>query len=402
MKALNFRPFKNRIYLSSPTMHGGEMKYILEAYESNWMSTVGENINEAEKLCCELVGTKHAVALTTGTSALHMAIKLAGIKRGDKVFVSDTTFAATVNPIVYEGGIPVLIDCDRETWNMDPAALTKAFELYPDVKVVVAANLYGTPIKYDEICAVCEKHGAILIEDSAESMGASYKGKQTGSFGKYNVLSFNGNKIVTGSSGGMLLTNDTEAAEKVRKWSTQSRDDAPWYQHSEIGYNYRMSNIIAGVIRAQIPYLSEHIGQKKEIYNRYKEAFKNLPVSMNPYIENEMEPNFWLSCLLIDNEYINNLPGENTSEESLHSLVLRILNVLEEYNVEARPLWKPMHLQPFYQNNDFVTAEGLCDKTSDNSVGANIFRRGLCLPSDNKTTAEEQEIIIELIKSCFE
>ena len=273
MGALNIKPFEKRIYLSSPTMHGEELKYISRAYETNWMSTVGENIDETEHLCCNYVGCNHAVALTTGTAALHMAIKVAGVKRGDKVFTSDTTFAATVNPIMYEGGIPIFIDSECETWNMDPAALERAFNLFPDVKVVVAANLYGTPIKYDEICAVCEKYGAVLIEDSAESLGAMYKGKQTGSFGKYNVISFNGNKIITGSSGGVLLTNDSEACQKVRKWSTQSRDSAPWYQHSELGYNYRMSNLVAGVIRGQMPYISEHISQKKAIYKQKK---KNL------------------------------------------------------------------------------------------------------------------------------
>lgn len=397
MEAQNIKPFEDRIYLSSPTMHGDEMKYVKEAYESNWMSTVGENINETEKLCREFVGMKHAVALTTGTSALHMAVKLAGIKKGERVLVSDTTFAATVNPVVYDGGLPVLVDCERETWNMDPVALEKAFEAFPDARVVIAANLYGTPIKYDEILAICKKHGAILIEDSAESMGATYKGKQTGSFGTYNVLSFNGNKIVTGSSGGVLLTNDADAAEKVRKWSTQSRDDAPWYQHSELGYNYRMSNIIAGVIRAQIPYVSEHIAQKKVIYNRYKEALKDLPVSMNPYIENEMNPNFWLSCMLIHKDHIK----DSYQIGTLSDLPLKILNLLEQKNIEARPLWKPMHLQPYYKDCPFITAEGLCSENTDTSVGADIFSRGLCLPSDNKITPEVQDLIIELIKSCF-
>ena len=299
---MELKPFEKKVWLSSPTMHGDEIKYVTKAYETNWMSTVGENINETERLTCEKIGCKHAVALSCGTAALHLATKLAGVKPGDKVFCSDVTFDASVNPIMYEGGTPIFIDTEYETWNMDPRALEKAFELYPDVKVVVIANLYGTPGKMDELSAICKKHGAVIIEDAAESLGATYKGCQTGTFGTYNAISFNGNKIITGSSGGMLLTDSLEAANKARKWSTQSREDAPWYQHEEVGYNYRMSNVIAGVVRGQYPYLDEHIAQKKAIYMRYKEGFKDLPVTMNPYDEDIMEPNFWLSCLLIDEE----------------------------------------------------------------------------------------------------
>lgn len=294
--------FEPKVWLSSPTMHGEEFEFLKEAYETNWMSTVGANINEVERLVCKKIGCKYAVGLSAGTAALHMAVKLAGVKPGEKVFCSDMTFSATVNPIVYEGGVPVFIDTEYDTWNMDPEALEKAFELYPDVKVVVIAHLYGTPGKVDELRDICEKHGAVIIEDAAESMGATYKGLQTGTFGKYNAISFNGNKIITGSSGGMLLTDDKEAAEKVRKWSTQSRENAPWYQHEELGYNYRMSNVIAGVVRGQMPHLEEHIAQKKAIYERYKEGLKGLPVRMNPYNEKESEPNFWLSCLILDKE----------------------------------------------------------------------------------------------------
>ena len=276
------RPFENKVWLATPTMHGDEIKYVQEAYETNWMSTVGENINEVERITCEKTQSKYAVALASGTSALHLAVKLAGVKPGDKVFCSDVTFAATVNPIVYEHGVPVFIDTEYETWNMDPKALEKAFEIYPEVKVVVVAHLYGTPGKIDEIKAICDKHNAIIIEDAAESFGATYKGKQTGTFGDFNCISFNGNKIITGSSGGMLLTDSLDAANKARKWSTQSREEAPWYQHEEIGYNYRMSNVIAGIVRGQLPYLDEHIAQKKAIYERYKEGFKDLPVQMNP------------------------------------------------------------------------------------------------------------------------
>ena len=257
------KPFENKVWLSSPTMHGDEIKYVKEAYETNWMSTVGENINEVERITCEKVGCKYSVALSAGTAALHLAVKLAGVKPGDKVFCSDMTFSATVNPVTYEGGIPVFIDTEYDSWNMDPEALKKAFEIYPDVKVIVMAHLYGTPGKIDEIMRIAKEHNAIVIEDAAESLGASYKGKQTGTFGKINCISFNGNKIITGSSGGMLLTDDIESANKARKWSTQARENAPWYQHEEVGYNYRMSNVVAGVVRGQYPYLEEHIAQKK-------------------------------------------------------------------------------------------------------------------------------------------
>lgn len=273
---MEFKPFEKKIWLSSPTMHGDEIRYIHEAYETNWMSTVGQNINEVERKTCEYIGCKYSVALSAGTAALHLAMKLAGIKSGDYVFCSDMTFSATVNPVTYEGGVPIFIDSEYETWNMDPKTLEKAFELYPDVKVVVVANLYGTPSKLDEIRAICDKHNAVLIEDAAESLGAVYKGRQTGTFGDYNVISFNGNKIITGSAGGMLLTDSLEAANKARKWSTQSRENAPWYQHEEIGYNYRMSNVIAGVVRGQYGYLDEHIAQKKAIYYRYKGRIQGL------------------------------------------------------------------------------------------------------------------------------
>ena len=238
-----FTPFEKKVWLSSPTMHGPELEYMKDAYEKNWMSTVGENINEVEHLACEAVGCKYAVALATGTSALHLAVKLAGIKHGEKVFCSDMTFSATVNPVVYEGGVPVFIDTEYDTWNMDPVALEKAFELYPEVRVVVMAHLYGTPGKIDELQAVCERHGAMIIEDAAESLGASYKGQQTGTFGTYNAISFNGNKIITGSAGGMLLTDDKDAADRARKWSTQSRENAAWYQHEEVGYNLSLIHI---------------------------------------------------------------------------------------------------------------------------------------------------------------
>ncbi|MCI6360347.1 MAG: aminotransferase class V-fold PLP-dependent enzyme [Eubacterium coprostanoligenes] len=407
------KPFEEKIWLSSPTMHGDEIKYITQAYETNWMSTIGENINETERLICEKVGCKYAVALSAGTAALHLAVKLAGVKQGDTVFCSDMTFDATVNPVVYEGGVPVFIDTEYDTWNMDPVALEKAFEIYPDVKVVVVAHLYGTPGKIDEIKSICDKHGAIIVEDAAESLGATYKGQQTGTFGVYNCISFNGNKIITGSSGGMLLTDSKEAANKVRKWSTQSRENAPWYQHEELGYNYRMSNVIAGVVRGQIPYLEEHIAQKKAIYMRYKEAFKDLPVKMNPYDEKNSEPNFWLSCMIIDEDAMcKQVRSERDYcyvSESGKTCPHEILDELAKINAEGRPIWKPMHMQPIYRMNGFVTKDGNGRARTNayiageaNDVGMDIFNRGLCLPSDNKMTPEQQDKIIKVIKSCFE
>ena len=415
-----FVPFKNRVWLSSPTMHGEEFKYMKEAYETNWMSTVGKNIDEVERLACEKIGCKYAVALSAGTASLHLAVKLAGIKPGDKVFCSDMTFCATVNPVVYEGGVPVFIDTEYDTWNMDPLALEKAFEIYPEVKVVVVAHLYGVPGKIDEIKKVCDKYGAIIIEDAAESLGASYKGQQTGTFGSFNCISFNGNKIITGSSGGMLLTNSKEAAEKVRKWSTQARENAPWYQHEETGYNYRMSNVIAGVVRGQFPHLEEHIAQKKAIYERYKKGFEGLPVTMNPFDEENSVPNYWLSCMLIDEKAMcKQVRGENEVayiKEKGKTCPSEILETMMKYNAEGRPIWKPMHMQPIYRMNGFVTREGngrgktnayikggvLGKDGRPLDVGMDIFQRGLCLPSDNKMTEEEQDIIIEIIRSCFE
>ena len=393
------KAFEKKIWLSSPTMHGEELKYVTEAYETNWMSTVGANINEAERQICEKVGCKYAVGLSCGTAALHLAMILAGVKPGDKVFCSDMTFAATVNPVLYEKAEPIFIDSEYETWNMDPAALERAFSLYPEVKVVVLVHLYGTPAKIDEIKAVCQKHNAILVEDAAESLGATYKGVQTGTFGDVSCISFNGNKIITGSSGGMLLTDDETAANKARKWSTQSRENAPWYQHEDVGFNYRMSNVIAGVVRGQIPYLEEHIAQKKAIHNRYKEGFKDLPVTMNPYDPAVCEPNFWLSCMLIHKdamcEQTLGVTSATYKTEPGKSCPMEILDAIAALNAEGRPIWKPMHLQPIYDGSKFVAAEEGKDNVSD------IFSRGLCLPSDNKMTAQEQDVIIAAVRSCF-
>lgn len=379
-------------------MHGDELKYVSEAYHTNWMSTVGANIDALESETCEKLGCKYAVALSCGTAALHLAVKLAGVKAGDTVLCSDMTFDASVNPVKYEGAKAVFVDCEADTWNIDPKALEKAFTLHPEAKAVIAVHLYGTPAKIDEIKDICDRHGAVLIEDAAESLGATYKGKQTGSFGQYNCISFNGNKIITGSSGGMLITNDEAAAKSVRKWSTQARDDAPWYQHTELGYNYRMSNVIAGVARGQMPYLNEHITQKKAIYERYKKGFEGLPVTMNPYDPTVCEPNFWLSCLLVDKSAMCKQTRTETKasyvSEKGKSCPTEILEKLAALNAEGRPIWKPMHMQPIYREHEFVT--------TGTAVDEDIFERGLCLPSDNKMTPDEQDIIIAAIRSCFD
>ncbi|MCR4615251.1 MAG: aminotransferase class I/II-fold pyridoxal phosphate-dependent enzyme [Clostridiales bacterium] len=410
---MKFKPFESKIWLSSPTRHEEEIDFVRDAIDKNWVTTAGENINEVEKSIAELTGCKYAVGLSCGTASLHLCVKLAGIKPGDYVMASDMTFDATVNPIVYEGGIPVFIDTEYDTWNMDPVALEKAFEIYPQAKAVIVANLYGTPAKLDEISEICKRHGAVLIEDAAESLGATYKGRQTGTFGTYNAISFNGNKIITGSSGGMLLTDSLEAANKARKWSTQSREAAPWYQHEELGYNYRMSNIIAGVVRGQLPYLEQHIAQKKAIYERYKEGLKDLPVAMNPFDPVNSVPNYWLSCMIIDeNSMCRQARSDRDacySSEPEKSCPTEILETLAKYNVEGRPIWKPMHMQPMYRMNPFIVRDGngrartnayIDGKAAD--VGMDIFNRGLCLPSDNKMTPEQQDIIIDIIHSCFE
>lgn len=419
-----FEKFEKRVWLSSPTMHGDELKYMKEAYTSNWMSTVGENINEVEKKVCEYTGSKYAVALSAGTASLHLAIKAAGIKvygmpksgsnvlEGKKVFCSDMTFAATVNPIVYEGGEPVFIDSEYDTWNMDPKALKKAFEIYPEVKIVVIAHLYGTPGKIEELNKIIKEHNAVLVEDAAESLGATYKGRQTGTFGDYNILSFNGNKIITGSSGGCFLTDDEEAAKKVRKWSTQAREDAPWYQHEELGYNYRMSNVIAGVVRGQLSYLDEHIARKKAIYERYKDGLKDLPLLLNPFDNENSNPNFWLSCLIVDVDAMcRQVRSENETcyiKETGKTCPTEILESLSKINAEGRPIWKPMHMQPIYRMNPFITKEGsgrartnayISGEITD--IDMDIYSRGLCLPSDIKMTTDEQDRIIEVIRSCF-
>lgn len=417
--------FEKKVWLSSPTMHGKELEYITEAYQTNWMSTVGKNLDEIEREIAQFVGCSYAVALSNGTAALHLAARLAGehlygaarpnegTLAGHKVFCSDMTFDASVNPVAYEGGEAVFIDTERDTWNMDPVSLEKAFEIYPEVRLVVIAHLYGTPGKIDEIREICQKHHALLLEDAAESLGATYKGKETGSFGDLSAISFNGNKIITGSAGGMFLTDSREDADKVRKWSTQSREAAPWYQHEEIGYNYRMSNVIAGVVRGQIPYLQEHMSQKKAIYERYQKGLADLPVTMNPYDAENSVPNFWLSCMLINPEAM--CPQVRGEKEVLYqtepgkSCPTEILDAISAFNGEGRPIWKPMHMQPIYRNNPFIVRDGsgrgrsnaYIAETRGEDIGADIFQRGLCLPSDNKMTPEQQDVIIDIIHRCF-
>ena len=420
--------FTDKVWLATPTMHGDEQKWVDEAIRTNWVSTVGANINEIEKEIAAYIGVRYAVALSAGTAALHLATKLAaerlygqarpnaGTLSGKKVFCSDMTFDASINPVAYEDGEAVFIDTEPDTWNMCPKALEKAFEIYPDVRLVIIAHLYGTPGKMEEIKRICDAHGAQIVEDAAESLGAKYKlnGRwiETGSLGGYNCISFNGNKIITGSSGGMFLTDSKEDADKVRKWSTQSREAAPWYQHEEIGYNYRMSNIIAGIVRGQIPYLAEHIEQKRVIWERYKEGLKGLPVKMNPWDQEKSIPNFWLSCLIIDADAM--APMVRGEQDYLYkhevgkSCPQEILDALTAFNAEGRPIWKPMHMQPIYRTNAFVTVEGngrgrsnAYIEGSGIDVGADIFRRGLCLPSDNKMSREQQDVVIDIIHRCF-
>lgn len=418
-----FKPFESRVWLATPTMHGEELAYMTEAYETNWMSTVGANINEVERIAAEKAGMNYAVGLSSCTAALHLCVKLAGERlygrpaighgalEGKRVFCSDMTFDATLNPVVYEGGIPVFIDTEADSWNMDPVALEKAFALYPEVKLVVMAHLYGFPARVDEIRKICETHGALLVEDAAEAMGATVNGRQCGSFGDYAAISYNGNKIITGSAGGCLLTDSLDDANRARKWATQARENAAWYQHEEVGYNYRMSNVIAGVVRGQYPHLEEHIAQKKAVYERYREGFRDLPVQMNPIVADTV-PNYWLSALIIDADAM--CPQVRSGSEALYraeagkSCPTEILETLAKYNAEGRPIWKPMHMQPMYRMHECVGRSGslrcrtnayIAGGTED--VGADIFARGLCLPSDNKMTPAQQDTVIELIRACF-
>ena len=373
---------RKRIYLSSPTMHGEDQKYVQEAFDTNWVAPLGPNVNAFEKEVAAYTGCGYAAALSAGTAAIHLALKLLGIRQGDVVLVSDLTFSATCNPIVYENGKPVFIDAEPDTWNMSPEALKRAFEKYPKPKAVVCAHLYGTPAKLDEILAICEEHNVPFVEDAAESMSSTYKGRQTGTFGKYGIYSFNGNKIITTSGGGMLVSKEEEAVKKATFLATQARDPARHYQHSQIGYNYRMSNITAGVGRGQLLHLEEHKALKKAIYEQYQEAFSDIPeITMNP-MNPDGDANCWLSCMTIARD------SKITPDI--------IMDALEEINAESRPIWKPMHLQPVFAECDFIA-----HNEDGSSVGEDIFNRGVCLPSDIKNTAEDMELIMRTVRTCF-
>ncbi len=373
---------KKRIYLSSPTMHGEEQKYVQEAFDTNWVAPLGPNVNALEQEMAAYTQCGHAAALSAGTAAIHLALRLLGIGQGDIVFVSDLTFSASCNPIAYEKGTPVFIDSEPDTWNMSPEALERAFEKYPEPKAVICVHLYGTPAKLDRIMEICERHHVPLIEDAAESLGSTYKGRHTGTFGKYGIYSFNGNKIITTSGGGMLVSKEEEAVKRATFLATQARDPARHYQHSQIGYNYRMSNVTAGIGRGQLLHLEEHKAKKKEIYRKYREAFSDIPeITMNP-MNPDGDANCWLSGMLIADN------SEITPDI--------IMDALDAENIESRPVWKPMHLQPVFAGYDFIP-----HNEDGSSVGERVFNRGLCLPSDIKNTDEDMELIIGIIRGCF-
>lgn len=386
-----------RIFLACPTMHEEEQKFIKEAFDTNWVAPLGPNVTAFENEMCEYTGCGHATALSAGTAALHLAMKCLGIGMGDVVFSTDLTFAATCNPVTYEKAKLVFIDSEKDTWNMDPEALKKAYEKYPNPKAVIVAHLYGTPAKMDEIIAICREHGTPIIEDAAEALSSTYKGRQAGSFGDIGIYSFNGNKIITTSGGGMMVSANEEYTKKALFLATQARDQARYYQHSEIGYNYRMSNVVAGIGRGQLLHLEEHKALKVAIYKQYEKAFADIPeIKMNP-LNPDGDANCWLSCMTID-------------EESSVTPYM-IMDALAAEDIETRPVWKPMHLQPVFADCDFFTANGLQEYAApvkgdngdgwDNSVGGDIFRHGLCLPSDIKNTPEDMERIIGLIRKCF-
>ncbi len=374
---------KRRIYLSSPCMCGEEQKYIKEAFDTNWVAPLGKNVNEFEKEIADYVGVDGAVAMYAGTGALHMAFRALGVGEGDVVFCQSMTFSASANPIVYQGATPVFIDSEPETWNLSPEALKRAYEKYPNPKAVVVVHLYGTPAKMDEIIEICREHNTPIVEDAAEGLGGEYKGKKLGAFGDYGVVSFNGNKIITSSGGGMLLGNDTEKLKTVLKWITQARESERWYEHKELGFNYRMSNIVAGIGRGQLTVIEDHVMQKTNIYRKYKEAFSDLPITMQPYLP-DTKPNHWLSAATID-------VGCNVNP-------FDIMDRLAEENVETRPIWKPMHMQPFYEACDYIS-----HYEDGTSVSEDIFKRGICLPSDfyPMMKPEEHDEIIEIIKEMF-
>ncbi|MGI6523663.1 MAG: DegT/DnrJ/EryC1/StrS family aminotransferase [Christensenellales bacterium] len=378
---------KKRIYLASPHMSGREMDFVQEAFDTNWIAPLGKNVDLFEKEIAQRVDRKYAAALVSGTAAIHLGLKWLGVGQGDLVFCSSLTFSGSCNSVMYEKAIPVFIDSEYESWNISPAALEKAFEWAKKnnkmPKAVITVNLYGQACDYDAVCEICDRHHTPILEDAAESLGAKYKNRPTGSFGKLSALSFNGNKIITTSGGGMLLSNDENAIKKAKFWATQARDNAPHYLHSELGYNYRLSNVSAGIGRGQLTALEERVAQKKAIYDRYKEAFKDIDdIEMMPVPE-WSQPNYWLSCM--------------TLKETSKVKPMDIINKLAENNVEARPIWKPMHTQPYYSEYEFFTSK----KDGELSIGEDIFNRGLCLPSDTKMTTEELDYVIGLVKELF-
>lgn len=377
-----------RIYLASPHMGGLEEVFVKEAFDTNWIAPLGANVDGFEKELSEYVGSKTGAALSSGTAAIHMALKAVGVEKGDKVFCSSLTFAASCNPIIYEGGIPVFIDSEPESHNMSPVALEKAFKVYEEKgempKAVIVVNLYGQSADMDKIIEICKKYNVPIIEDAAESLGATYKGKHSGTFGEYGIYSFNGNKIITTSGGGMLVSNNEEGIAKVRFWSTQARDKARHYEHTELGYNYRMSNIVAGIGRGQLRVLEDRIVKKKEIFETYKEAFKNIEdIEMMPVCEYG-EPNYWLTTI--------------TLNEKSKVKPLDIILALEKENIESRPIWKPMHIQPYYKEYDFYSH----NDEDEVSVSEDIFNRGMCLPSDTKMSDHDMDRVIKIIKNLFQ
>ena len=365
---------REKIWLSSPHMsdEGYEKEYVEEAFATNWIAPLGPHVNGFEQELAAKVGIGHAAALSSGTAAIHLALIAAGVGEGDVVLCQSLTFSATANPIVYQKAVPVFIDSDEATWNMDPEALEEAFRKYPEAKAVLVVHLYGLSVDLDRIEAICRKHGAVLIEDAAESLGTTYKGRHTGTFGEYGIFSFNGNKIITTSGGGMLVSNNEERIAKVRFWATQSRDAAPHYEHSELGFNYRMSNVLAGIGRGQLRVLDQRVAKKKYIFDYYKKELGSLEgVGFMP-INEWNEPNYWLSVMTLKGKV----------------RPLDIMEALEKENIESRPVWKPMHLQPFFSKYDFVGG----------SVSEGLFRNGVCLPSDSKMSDEDLERICRIIR----
>lgn len=367
----------DRIFLSSPHMseEGFEMNYVKEAFDTNWIAPLGENVNGFEKELAMKVGSKEAAALSSGTAAIHMALKAAGVGEGDVVFCQTLTFSATANPIIYQNATPVFIDSDYKTWNVCPKALEEAFKKYPNVKAVIVVHLYGLSADMDKIVELCKKHDVTLIEDAAESLGTYYKGKHTGSFGDYGIFSFNGNKIITTSGGGMLVSNNEERISKVRFWATQSRDQARHYQHSELGFNYRMSNVAAGIGRGQLKVLDDRVQKKRYIFDFYKRELGNLEgIEFMP--SNEWnEPNYWLSSMTLNSKI----------------RPIDVMETLEKENIESRPVWKPMHMQPFFEKYDFVGTD----------VSEKLFENGVCLPSDTKMSDKDLKRVVKIIKGMW-